>query len=53
MGGAQKNDKCSVPPEDILKVLLASLEKSVLHRDFKIQNIIGELGRRTNWGINP
>ena len=53
MGGAQKNDKSSVAPEDILKVPLASLEKSVLHRDFKIQGIIGEPGQKDKLGYQP
>ena len=52
MRRAPKNELRSVPPEDILKVPLASLEKSVLHRDYKIQRI-NDRGRRTNWGINP
>ena len=53
MGGAQKNELSSVPPEDILKVPLAGLEKSVLHRDFKIQGIIGEPGQKDKLEYQP
>ncbi|CAB4035431.1 Hypothetical predicted protein [Paramuricea clavata] len=32
----------SVQPEIVIKVPLANLEKSLLHRDFKIQGVVGE-----------
>ena len=53
MGGAQKNDKSSVPPKDILKVPLASVDKSVLHGDFRIPGIIGEAGQKEKLVYQP
>ena len=53
MRGAQKNELRSVPPEDILKVPLASLEKSVLYRDYKIQGIIGQPGQKDKLAYQP
>ena len=53
VGGAQKSEKSSNSIEDILNIPLASLEKSVLHRDFKIQGIIGEPGQKDKLGYQP
>ena len=42
--------KSGTQPENVVKVPLASIEKSVLHRDFKIQGVIGEPGQKDKLG---
>ena len=42
--------KSSPQPQDVLKVPLVHLEKSVLHRDFKILGVVGEPGQKDKLG---
>jgi hypothetical protein len=39
-------------PENVIKVPLANLEKSLLHRDFKIQGVVGEPGQKDKLGLS-
>jgi hypothetical protein len=48
--GTGVSKKCSVQPENVIKVPLANLEKSLLHRDFKIQGVVGEPGQKDKLG---
>ena len=48
--GTYVSDKNWVQPQDVLKVPLVSLEKSVLHRDFKIQGVVGEPRQKDKLG---
>ena len=48
--GTYVSDKNWVQPQDVLKVPLVSLEKSVLHRDLQIQGVVGEPGQKDKLG---
>jgi hypothetical protein len=44
--GTGVSKKSSVQPENVIKVTMENLEKSLLHRDFKIQGVVGEPGQK-------
>ncbi|CAB3997930.1 Hypothetical predicted protein [Paramuricea clavata] len=48
--GTGVSKKGSVQPENVIKVPLANLEKSLLHRDFKMQSAVGEPGQKDKLG---
>ena len=48
--GTYVSDKKWVQPQDVLKVPLVHLHKSALHRDFKIQGVVGQPEQKDKLG---